>query len=166
MLNRCDFRCVLKVENVRDRRIYWKIVPSTMYRYDECCMFSEVDGAGRPAGEAVELPANTDADLMPAPSSSASTSRIPRLTTSLRRHLPVLAGLRHDRDRKPPCAAATPAATVTIGTVQPATPPSSKVSTSSSSSSSFIRQVQIRTRTGKTRHMHALTATTTNNATQ
>jgi len=95
------------------------------------CMSSEVDEAGQSAGgEVVELAAKDDAvTTPPAPSSSSSTSRIPRLTSSLRRHLPVLAGLRHDRDRKPACtAAATPATTVTIGTVQPATPPSSKVS--------------------------------------
>lgn len=97
-------------------------------------MSSEVDEADQSAGgEVVELPAKDDSvTTPPAPSSSSSTSRIPRLTSSLRRHLPVLAGLRHDRDRKPACTAATtaatPATTVTIGTVQPATPPSSKVS--------------------------------------
>jgi len=99
-----------------------------------CCVLSEVDGAGQAAGEVVvEVPPKIDAVSTPPapPSSSSSTSRIPRLTSSLRRHLPVLAGLRHDR--KPPCTAAatTPAATITIGTVQPATPPSSKVSETS-----------------------------------
>ena len=78
---------------------------------------------GCPSGEVpVDTDSRTDSVSTPAaaadrPStSSSSTSRIPRLTSSLRRRLPVLAGLRHDR--KQSC---------TTATVQATTPPSCKV---------------------------------------
>jgi len=96
------------------------------------------DEAGQSGGgEVVEQPTGSDAVSTSPPAaggrappvSSSSTSRIPRLTSSLRRRLPFLAGQRHDhRDSRPPPPCSDTATAAAIGTVQPATPPSSKVS--------------------------------------
>jgi len=117
------------------RRLNWLWMTVADDKRDVFCDVSldaDVAAAGQSADNVVDVPpppprtADRDASTPPGPPSS-STSRIPRLTSSLRRHLPVLAGLRHDRDRKPPPPPPPPCAAATIGTVQPATPPSSKV---------------------------------------